>query len=946
MRAWPCQHRHGSQRRWCVVAGTIYLFLMVGGTSQVAQAVVREERLSQAEEPRLHDPQSPHPGPLPGKGRGAVRSERPNQPAYVKGQLLVKFKSTGSHALRQCAHCLFANRTTLATAAADTSSSLDALAQQAGVTDIQPLFPQWHHREAAQAQGMAMAALAESRRSFPRRQARAPAGAEVPDLTHTYVLHVPEAANIEQLVQRYQADPHVAYAQPNYLMEVQMVPNDPYYSSSNSWGQGYDDLWGLKKIHAAEAWDVTQGEGIVVAVVDTGVDYTHPDITANIWTNPGETLDNGLDDDTNGFVDDVRGWDIADADNDPIDVNGHGTHVAGTIAAVGQNSQGVIGVAPHAMILPVKIFGSGNANFMSLAAQGIVYAAVNGADVINNSWGCVFPCPTNPVAEEAVRLAYGLGAVAVFAAMNSSTDATSISPQNRHDSKPLVVAASTPQDEATWFTNFGPPVDVSAPGGGTPDGPPAVEPLRNILSLKSTMCSGCPPALIIGAHYMREAGTSMATPHVAGLAALVLAHHPLFTNEEVRQVIRATTDPIRREQGKTFGTGRIHAARALDVNAVLRVQVTSPAVDAELSRADGVVTISGSAEGPTFQQYELATTSRDRSQWTPMTPPVPTPVHDGPLGTWGLTNMPTGFYLLHVAAATVAGFQFTDTVPVGVGFVASHRITYDPHNQLSPRISGQRIVWVDQRPGDGRPTGSPAICLYDLSTRSERKVTQESSDGVQLDPDINGDRITWTDFRHINPDGSQNAEIYLYDVTAGTSHRLTQNPFDQRQGAISGDLVVWEDVRDGQTELYLFDLVSQTERRVTNHPAHQFRPAIFGTRIVWQDTRHGPGEIYSCVYNSATGACPEERITTDPNVQENPRIAGDWIVWEDLRHGNGDLSRSHIPTRTERRVTTGPGSQFQPALSGDWLVWTDVPLKVCAGATSTRMTFVPPRHIY
>lgn len=155
-----------------------------------------------------------------------------------------------------------------------------------------------------------------------------------------------------------------------------------------------NDLWGLKKIQADKAWDISQGENVVVAVVDSGVDYTHEDIKDNIWINKNEIPDNGVDDDDNGFIDDVRGWDftsydvnweIKNRDNDPLDENGHGTHVGGTIAAIGNNNMGVIGVAPKAKIMAVKAGENGLADVDIVDA--IKYAADMGARVINMSWG-------------------------------------------------------------------------------------------------------------------------------------------------------------------------------------------------------------------------------------------------------------------------------------------------------------------------------------------------------------------------------------------------------------------------------------------------------------------------------------------------------------------------------------------------------------------------------
>ena len=230
----------------------------------------------------------------------------------------------------------------------------------------------------------------------------------------------------------------------------------------------------------------------------------------------GEVPGNGVDDDGNGYVDDVHGWNFAYGSSNPNDDFGHGTHVSGTIAAVGDNAIGVIGVAPRAKIMPVKALdNSGAAGFSTLAAA-VVYAASNGADVINNSWGCNGSCPSVPVIEDAVRLAQGLGAVVVVAAGNSTIDVASTSPQNMPES--IVVSATEPSDTLTYFSNFG-FVDVAAPGGGTTSGATAASPERNILSLESDSCSSamCPPELVDDeGRYLRQAGTSMAAPHVSG----------------------------------------------------------------------------------------------------------------------------------------------------------------------------------------------------------------------------------------------------------------------------------------------------------------------------------------------------------------------------------------------------------------------------------------------
>src|SRR6185369_7783276 len=191
--------------------------------------------------------------------------------------------------------------------------------------------------------------------------------------------------------------------------------NDPYFNSLGTWGQWYDDLWGVKKIGAPSAWDTTAGAGVVVAVVDTGIDFTHPDLAGNIFTNPKEIPGNGIDDDHNGYVDDYQGWNFVASNNSPIDDHGHGTHVAGTIAASGNNGIGVIGVAWQAKVMPLKGLSSTGSGWDSDLAHAIIYAADNGADVISNSWGGFGQSQTEA---DAVAYAYSLGAVVVAAAGN------------------------------------------------------------------------------------------------------------------------------------------------------------------------------------------------------------------------------------------------------------------------------------------------------------------------------------------------------------------------------------------------------------------------------------------------------------------------------------------------------------------------------------------------
>jgi subtilisin family serine protease len=269
--------------------------------------------------------------------------------------------------------------------------------------------------------------------------------------------------SVEGGVNFYENDPNVLSVTPNYIAQLDCVPNDPQFNT----------LWGLHNtgqmggtvdadIDAPEAWNITCGSAdVVVAVIDTGVDYTHQDLMANIWTNSGEIPGNGIDDDGNGYIDDVHGWDFVNSDNDPNDDYGHGTHCAGTIAAVGNNAKGIAGVSWNAKIMPLKA-GSADGRF-TLAAQleAFSYAKRMGADVISCSFG-----GTNyaSVAETAIA---GSPAVVVCAAGNDGTnnDVTPHYPANYNCANIIAVAATDRNDNLAWFSNYGPTaVDVAAPG--------------------------------------------------------------------------------------------------------------------------------------------------------------------------------------------------------------------------------------------------------------------------------------------------------------------------------------------------------------------------------------------------------------------------------------------------------------------------------------------------
>lgn len=332
---------------------------------------------------------------------------------------------------------------------------------------------------------------------------------------------------------------------------VTIESNDPFYNSSGSWGQSYEDLWWLKRVDADDAWAITRGTGVPVAVIDTGVDFNHPDLAANIWTNPTEA--NGLagvDDDGNGYIDDIHGWDLQNNDNDPQDDNGHGTHVSGIIGAVADNSRGIAGVAPESKIIPVKVLDSGGSGLVSKVISGIRYAADLGAKVINMSLGIMrafLPKSLQTALVNAVKYALGKGSVVVAAAGNENSNVNNEYPAGIHDV--IAVGATDPNNKRAWFSNFGSELDLVAPG-------------VDVLSLRAGGTnfgsnSGDPD-------YSRASGTSMASPIVAGTVALIRAKYPALSFNAIYDRLRySAVDLGTRGFDKYYGYGLVNAYKAL-----------------------------------------------------------------------------------------------------------------------------------------------------------------------------------------------------------------------------------------------------------------------------------------------------------------------------------------------------------------------------------------------
>jgi subtilisin family serine protease len=371
------------------------------------------------------------------------------------------------------------------------------------------------------------------------------------------------------------ADPAIEYAEPNYTVHAYITPNDPDFNL----------LWGMHNtgqtggaadadIDAAEAWNVNTGGSVIVGVLDSGVDTAHADLRANIWTNPGEIPGNAVDDDNNGFVDDVHGWDFRNNDNGAVDDFGHGTHVAGTIAAVGNNGIGVVGVCWSARVMPLKFLDSGGYGTVADAIRALEYATRMGVRVTNNSWG---GSAYSQALKDAIDSAGAHGVLFVVSAGNSraNIDIATDYPASYNLDNMITVAATDDRDsladEPTWGSNFGPiSVDLGAPG----------------VDILST---------IPGNAYASAGGTSMAAPHVTGVAALVWSQYPTLTHLQVKDRILGLADPIPALVGKCLTGARLNAFMALAEPDSL---APSPVSDLTVVKVEGSrVTLSWTATG-------------------------------------------------------------------------------------------------------------------------------------------------------------------------------------------------------------------------------------------------------------------------------------------------------------------------------------------------------------
>lgn len=488
----------------------------------------------------------------------------------------------------------------------------------------------------------------------------------VPGLT---VVKLPEGLAMGDALVRYNRTAGIRYAQPNYRQHALRTPNDPYFSAL--WGLNNTAQTGGKAdvdIDAPEAWERgVGGAAVTVAVIDTGIDYTHEDLAANLWRNPGEIAGNGIDDDGNGYVDDVYGYDFCNGDADPMDDNGHGTHCSGTIGAVGDNGVGVAGVCWTVKLMALKFLDASGSGSTADAIGCIEYAVQKGARVLSNSWG---GGGYEQALKDAIDAAGAAGALFVAAAGNdygNNNDATPAYPASYESDNIVSVMSVEASGVMSSFSNYGATsVDIAAPG-------------TSILS--------CQP----GGGYQYMSGTSMATPHVSGACALLLSLNSGLSSQQVKAALLASADASLPGLCVAGGLLRLDGALAY-VPAWLRAAPVSGSGLAPGALSNVVVTADAGALAAGTYEGIVRIASNDRSS-----PVTNVPVSMVVLGD-DLAVLPSDVWV----AEGFTGGPFSPNAKV-------YTLTNAGVSSLSWSAGGAGTAWVSATPGSGVLAAGQAV---------------------------------------------------------------------------------------------------------------------------------------------------------------------------------------------------------------------------------------------
>ena len=554
------------------------------------------------------------------------------------------------------------------------------------------------------------------------------------DSSNLFKLSFSKDIDILSIIREFKNNPNIEYIEPNYIYEFCEIPNDGFFSKQwalhNTGTEGDEDC----DIDAPEAWDITTGsDDVVIALIDSGIDYEHPDLKNKIWINPNEDLNgngkydlfdiNFRDDDNNGYRDDIRGWNFNENNNNPIDYEGHGSHCGGIAAAESNNDIGIAGIAWDCKIMPLKVGGLYGIDTEEII-EALHYAADNGADIISMSFGGSF---VSTAEIEALEYAYSKDVVLVAAAGNDDSSEPHY-PAYFHSV--IAVGATTCTDRRAYFSSYGDWVDVGAPG-------------QDVFST------------VERADYEHKDGTSMACPHVSGVAALVRSVHPELSNAYISTMIRYAVDEINYNNKKFIGNGRINAYKAVTMEPVAAVIE----YDYEWRyNAKGIIEISGTADADDFQEYIIECKHKLSEDWiTLKTSQDPA---DGSMFSFDTTNLIDGLYTVRLRVICERG-EFEDKYDIVIN--NNQNTFYVDTNSAGSGDGSSEDPFVKIQNGvDNCGTGDKVIVksgTYYESVTVDREIELigEDKESVIIDCEeksrltVKADGVTIRGFTVINP---------------------------------------------------------------------------------------------------------------------------------------------------------------------------------------------------
>jgi len=486
-------------------------------------------------------------------------------------------------------------------------------------------------------------------------------------------IKIPSSVDPQILLSELQNNSLIEYAQFNHVYKIDDLPNDPFLP----------DQWLIEKIHLEPAWNLTYGDStVLIAIIDTGIDYDHEDLSSNLWMNTGEDLNqngqidssdfNGIDDDNNGFVDDIRGWDFTDAphfpdggdyltpDENPWDENGHGTSVAGIAAATANNGIGIAGVASGCRIMNLRAGTSQGLLEEDDVASAIIYAVDNGAKIINMSFGDV---ATSQMLRDVIQFAFESGVALIASAGNSS------SPEIHYPSglsQVISVAATNMDDELASFSNYGATIDLVAPG----------------VNLLTTARNN---------QYRNISGTSAAAPVVSGVAGLILSVNPELTNHDIRNfLVSSSFDLGEANWDQFYGSGRIEPSIALQIPYVSQATITNPVLDQGFYLDS--ITITGTASGAFLQSYELSYgVGVNPVEWNSIVKVEKRQVVNDTLGNWQIKSLPDTSYIIRLQVQNFDGSTTEHRTRIFIDRSAPKLLSIKQTKMLDGYLSSQLI---------------------------------------------------------------------------------------------------------------------------------------------------------------------------------------------------------------------------------------------------------------